>query len=586
MRMSETRFGYAGAIIQTFTVQTTGVYDITAFGAQGGNASLGNRTGGLGAEMGGDFTLPAGAVIDVVAGGMGGGALYSGSGGGGGSFVFVPPNPALGQSYLPLVIAGGGGGVTPASVNGGGPGLTGFSGGNGAGYSASGGMGGFAGTGGQGSASAAGGGGGGFSGGGSGGFLTPGANGGKYGSGFAGGDYNTSANEGRGTGGFGGGGGGGYGGGGGGGFGGGGGGAPYSAGFGGGGGSLDLGTPVVAVAGENAGAGSVTFELVCYCAGTLIRTGRGDVPVEALAVGDRVLTLSGEAKPLCWIGFGQVLVTPGRRCPATPVIVRRGALADGVPARDLRVTKGHALYLDGVLIPAEFLVNHRSILWDDRAQVVEFFHLEFAAHEVVFAEGAPAESYRDDGNRHRFQNVQAALDAAPVPPFAPVLTGGPVVDAVWTRLLARTGQAPAMTLSDDPDLHLAADGVRVDAAWRTAGRLGFRLNGRLAAVRLESRAAAPAELGTGRDPRRLGVAVRQIRVWQGARVRVMAASDPALTAGFHGYEPALGVRWTDGAGVLPAALFAGIEGACELEVLLGGTTRYPAPAAVAARDAA
>ena len=72
--MSETRFGYAGAIIQTFTVQTTGVYDITAFGAQGGNASLGNRTGGLGAEMGGDFTLPAGAVIDVtalIAGGVG-----------------------------------------------------------------------------------------------------------------------------------------------------------------------------------------------------------------------------------------------------------------------------------------------------------------------------------------------------------------------------------------------------------------------------------------------------------------------------------------------------------------------------------
>jgi hypothetical protein len=57
---------------------------------------------------------------------------------------------------------------------------------------------------------------------------------------------------------------------------------------------------------------------------------------------------------------GRVLATRGRRNAATPVIVRKGALADNVPFRDLHVTKAHALYIDDVLIPVEFLVNHRS----------------------------------------------------------------------------------------------------------------------------------------------------------------------------------------------------------------------------------
>ena len=92
------------------------------------------------------------------------------------------------------------------------------------------------------------------------------------------------------------------------------------------------------------------------------------------------------------------------------MIVRKGALADNVPHHDLRVTKGHSLYIDGVLIPVEFLVNHRSILWDDRAQEVTLYHVELATHDVLLANGAPAESYRDDGNRWLFQNANSGWD--------------------------------------------------------------------------------------------------------------------------------------------------------------------------------
>jgi hypothetical protein len=112
----------------------------------------------------------------------------------------------------------------------------------------------------------------------------------------------------------------------------------------------------------------------CFCRGTRILTDRGEVAVENLAIGDCVLTLTGDVKPITWIGYGRVLVAPGRRSAATPILVCRGALVDNVPCRDLRITKGHSLFLDDVLIPAEFLINHRSILWDDRAGQVELYH--------------------------------------------------------------------------------------------------------------------------------------------------------------------------------------------------------------------
>ena len=156
---------------------------------------------------------------------------------------------------------------------------------------------------------------------------------------------------------------------------------------------------------QSDGGNGVLMDIACFLPGTLIRTDKGEVAVEALKTGDTVMTLHGHRRKLCWIGRGKALATRGRRGAATPIIVRKGALDDNIPHSDLRITKGHALYIDGVLIPAEFLVNHRSIHWDDRAQEVTVFHLELDAHDVLVANGAAAESYRDDGNRWLFQNA-------------------------------------------------------------------------------------------------------------------------------------------------------------------------------------
>jgi hypothetical protein len=236
---SITTFGYTGGL-QTFTASTAGIYDILAFGAQGGG--FGSLAGGLGAEIGGDFALSAGQTLSIAVGGLGGaeplGNGSDGGGGGGGSFVLEPSGTAL-------VIAGGGGGT--GGGNPGGIGMTGTAGGSSP--SGGGAAGGVAGSGGSG---AGGGGGGGLNGNGGGNSNSGNDNGGGGGGypGLVGG----AGVFGGGSGGFGGGGGAGFGGGGGGGYSGGGGGNDNG---GGGGGSLDSGTNQVLVAGFNTGDGSV-----------------------------------------------------------------------------------------------------------------------------------------------------------------------------------------------------------------------------------------------------------------------------------------------------------------------------------------
>ncbi len=195
---------------------------------------------------------------------------------------------------------------------------------------------------------------------------------------------------------------------------------------------------------------STTVALVpCFTPGTMIRTPGGERSVEQLAIGDRVLTVAGAERPVRWIGHrsyaGRFLAgNPG----VWPVCITAGALGDGLPRRDLRVSPCHAMLLDGMLIPAIELVNGSSIVQprrDPRRDLlgdVHYVHLELEDHDVIVAEGAASETFVDDDSRMMFQNAQSYFERygqdgpRPATYCAPRVTSGEALEAVRRRLAA------------------------------------------------------------------------------------------------------------------------------------------------------
>ena len=200
------------------------------------------------------------------------------------------------------------------------------------------------------------------------------------------------------------------------------------------------------------------YQPPCFAAGTRIATPVGDVAVEAIAAGDLVLTLSGQARPVVWVGRRHVGVTRHKK-PETvrPVVVEAGAFGEALPARDLVLSPDHAIYVDGSLIPVKYLVNGANVR-ALKVAAVTYHHIELADHDVVFAEGMPAETFLDTGNRTNFEGgsvVAAHPDFGTACDlvfhmweargFAPLVLAGPVVERARALLAFRAREHRAAT---------------------------------------------------------------------------------------------------------------------------------------------
>lgn len=219
------------------------------------------------------------------------------------------------------------------------------------------------------------------------------------------------------------------------------------------------------------------------------------IAVEQLQAGDLVQTWSGQSRRIAWVGMGRTLVTPRNRCDVTPVIVRAGALAIGVPSRDLHVTRHHALLVQDVALAVEHLINDASVIWDERAQVVEYHHLELDAHDILVADSAPAESFRDDGNANQFQNRATREASAPMPPCRPVVESGAQLDRAWAHVAALVPGRKAVGWTADFGLHLVVDDRRVEGIRSRNGTWSFDLPEGFGSISIGSHTTIPAIWG-------------------------------------------------------------------------------------------
>jgi hypothetical protein len=177
----------------------------------------------------------------------------------------------------------------------------------------------------------------------------------------------------------------------------------------------DYASTIFNVAGD--ASGSVVTAVACFAAGTRIRTTRGEIAVERLRPGTRVRTVSGHSQPVRWIGQRHIDISRHPHPQSVqPVRIAAHAFGPEMPRRDLVLSPDHAVFVEDVLIPIRHLVNGTTVA-RIACDAITYYHVELAHHDVLLAEGMPAESYLDIGARSAFANHDGVVQLHP--DFAP-----------------------------------------------------------------------------------------------------------------------------------------------------------------------
>lgn len=135
---------------------------------------------------------------------------------------------------------------------------------------------------------------------------------------------------------------------------------------------------------------------VAFTRGTCITMASGQQrPIEALSVGDLVLTRDDGPQKIRWIGQSTLRAEGA----FAPVLIRKGALHN---ANDLIVSPDHRLFIyqrtdalgagrAEVLVKVRHLINGSTVVQQDGG-FVDYFQILFDEHQIIFAEGIAAES--------------------------------------------------------------------------------------------------------------------------------------------------------------------------------------------------
>ena len=167
----------------------------------------------------------------------------------------------------------------------------------------------------------------------------------------------------------------------------------------------------------------------CLLKGTKIRTLDGERKVEDLAIGDQLPAMFGGTRAIKWVGGYACKRDDGQPWSheMRPVRIAQSAIAPNVPSRDLFVSGGHYLYIDGLLIPASNLVNGTTIAYDraEGRDELEYYHIKLDRHDVIYAEGMACETLLEmsdllvsNADDYRRLYGETDADEAPCAPLA------------------------------------------------------------------------------------------------------------------------------------------------------------------------